>query len=297
MTLSRYIRMIGVAAWRGVSELYNSEGLTHAASIAYYALLSLFPLALLMFSLIGTLTADAAARDALVRFLFQYFPQQFEFITRQLDAFRHATLQIGVGGFLTLIWASLGFFNAVTSAVNHAWGVQRQRSFLRNRLVGFLMLVSSMVALAAAIMLMSAVKLAQTRWFGDLQLQSAWLDWLSGLSANLMATLLLIVCVALMYYFIPNTRVRFRDVWPGALVVGLLGRGALAVFSWYARDMATWNLIHGSIAAVVVFLFWIYVSAVILLYGVEVTAVLSALGDEFEREQTQRTFAAPAGAG
>ena len=65
---------MGLAAWRGVGELYNSEGLTHAASIAYYALLSLFPFLLLVLSILGTLTADAADRDAVVRFVFRYFP-------------------------------------------------------------------------------------------------------------------------------------------------------------------------------------------------------------------------------
>ncbi len=279
MTVRKYLRLVRVAAWRGVSELYNSDGLTHAASIAYYALLSLFPLLLLMLSLLGSLTADPADRDAVVRFVFQYFPRQFEFITRQLDAFRASTVRIGVGGFLALIWASLGFFNAVTSAVNHAWGVEKRRSFLRHRLVGFVMLLSSGAVLTLAVGLMSAVKLAETRWFGALSSRQPWLDWLSGITADQMATLLLVGCVALVFYFIPNTRVRFRDVWPGAIVVGLLWRGALAVFSWYARDLATWNVIHGSVAAVVIFLIWIYVCAVILLYGVEMTAVLSGLGD------------------
>jgi membrane protein len=50
-------------------------------------------------------------------------------------------------------------------------------------------------------------------------------------------------------------------------------------FSWYASDMARWNLIHGSIAAVVVFLFWVYLCAVILLYGVEMTAAYARLQD------------------
>ena len=54
-------------------------------------------------------------------------------------------------------------------------------------------------------------------------------------------------------------------------------RGALSAFSWYARDLAAWNKVHGSIAAVVVFLFWVYVSAVILLYGVEMTAAYARL--------------------
>jgi len=106
---------------------------------------------------------------------------------------------------------------------------------------------------------------------------AAWLAWLSGLFASYLATALLIACVALVFYFIPNTKVRFRDVWPGAILVGLLWRVAFLLFSWYAADLATWNVIHGSIAAVVVFLLWIYVSAVILIYGVEMTASYARL--------------------
>src|SRR6266508_1200143 len=210
-------RLIGLAAWRGVGELYDSEGLTHAASIAYYALLSLFPFLLLVLSIIGSFTSDPSDRDAVVKFVFRYFPRQFDFMTRQLDAFRGQTVQLGVGGLLALVWASLGVFNAISSAVNHAWGVERRRSFLMH---GF---------------------------------------------------------VALIFYFIPNTEMRFRYGWPGAILTGLLWRGALAAFSWYARDLARWNVVHGSIAAVVIFLLWIYVSAVILLYGVEMTAAYARL--------------------
>jgi membrane protein len=262
-----------------VGELYNSDGLTHAASIAYYALLSLFPFLLLMLSLLGSVTADPTDRDRVVAFVFEYFPRQFEFITGQLDAFRGSTVQIGVGGVIALVWASLGIFNAITAAVNHAWGVEKKRSFLRHRLVGFVMLLSAGGIMLLAFLLVSAVKVAQTRWFGAIEARSPWLEWFSGVSANQAATLLLIGCVALVFYFIPNTRVRFRDVWPGAILVGLLWRGALAAFSWYARDMASWNVIHGSVTTVVVFLLWIYVSAVILLYGVEMTASFARLQD------------------
>ena len=57
-SLRRHLRLIGISAWRGVEELYASEGLTFAASIAYYALLSLFPFVLLGLSLLGSVTAD-----------------------------------------------------------------------------------------------------------------------------------------------------------------------------------------------------------------------------------------------
>jgi membrane protein len=271
------LRLIGLAAWRGVGELYNSEGLTHAASIAYYALLSLFPFLLLLLSVVGMVTADLSDRDAVVRFVFHYFPRQFDFITGQLDAFRESTLRLGIGGLLALIWASLGVFNAVSSAIDHAWGVERRRSFLMHRLISFLMMVSAGAIFVLAVILASLARIAENNWFWDLVARSPWLVWLSAVSADYGATLLLIACVGLVFYFIPNTFIRFRWVWPGAILTGLLWRGALSAFAWYARDLARWNAVHGSIATVVVFLFWVYISAVILLYGVEMTAAYARL--------------------
>lgn len=271
------LRLIAIAAWRGVGELYNSEGLTHAASIAYYALLSLFPFLLLVLSVVGMVTADAGDRDAVVRFVFRYFPSQFDFMTGQLDAFRGETLSLGVGGLLALTWASLGVFNAVSSAIDHAWGVERRRSFLMHRLVSFLMMVSAGGVFIAAVILASLARVAESNWFREVVSHSAWLSWLGKVSADSGATVLLVACVALLFYFIPNTYIRFRWVWPGAIVTGLLWRGSLSAFSWYARDLAAWNKVHGSITAVVVFLFWVYISAVILLYGVEMTAAYARL--------------------
>jgi membrane protein len=271
------LRLIGLAAWRGVGELYNSEGLTHAAAIAYYALLSLFPFLLLVLSILGSVTADTDSRDGVIRFVFEYFPRQFDFMTGQLDAFRGQTFRLGVGGLLALTWASLGVFNAVSSAIDHAWGVERRRSFLMHRLVSFLMMVSAGAIFILALVLASLARIAETNWFWTVVSRSPWLIWLSAVSAAHGATVLLICCVALLFYFIPNTEMRFRWVWPGAIITGLLWRGALSGFSWYARDLAAWNAIHGSITTVVVFPFWVYISAVILLYGVEMTAAYARL--------------------
>lgn len=271
------LRLIGLAAWRGIGELYNSDSLTHAGSIAYYALLSLFPFLLLLLSIVGAVTADTAVRDAVVGWVFRYFPGQFDFITRQLDAFRASTVKLGIGGLLAMTWASLGVFNAVSSAIDHAWGVERRRSFLMHRLVSFLMMASAGAIFLIAVVLASLAKVAETNWFWEVVSRSTWLIWLSAVTADYGATLLLIGCVALLFYFIPNTEIRFRWVWPGAILTGLLFRGALAGFSWYARDLARWNAVHGSITTVVVFLFWIYICAVILLYGVEMTAAYARL--------------------
>ncbi len=111
---------------------------------------------------------------------------------------------------------------------------------------------------------------------------------LRSFGVNWAATFALILAVGLVFYFVPNAKVRFRDVWVGAVLTGLLWRSAFAGFSWYVRDMSRFS-VHGSIGAVVVFLLWVYVSAVILLYGVEFTAAYSRI----RRGRTDEAPAAP----
>ena len=79
------------------------------------------------------------------------------------------------------------------------------------------------------------------------------------------------------FYFIPNAKTRFRDVWVGAALTGVLWRLAFDGFSWYIASNSRLAFIQGSIAAVVVFLLWIYVSSVILICGVEFTAAYARL--------------------
>ena len=266
----------GLAAWRALVRLVNSNDITHAAAIAYYALLSLFPFLLLVISMLGSITADDADRLAVLGFVFRYFPTQFDFVNTQLDAFRQTRVQVGVAGGLALIWASLGVFGAVTSAVNDARDVEKQRSFLSHRMVSFLMLVAGDGVMILALLLVGAVQVAQASWFGVMLTRFRWLEALQTLTVTYSATILLILAVGLVYYFIPNAKTRFRDVWVGAVLTGILWRIAFDGFSWYIGRSGL-TLIHGSIAAVVVFLLWIYVSSVILMYGVEFTAAYARL--------------------
>jgi membrane protein len=271
------LRLSGLAAWRGLVELINSNDLTHAASIAYYALLSLFPFLLMIISLLGAVTADDVDRVAVLNFVFRYFPTQLDFVTAQLDALRAARLQLGVAGSLALIWGSLGVFGAVTSAVNEAWGVDKQRSFWKHRLVSFLMLVAAGGVMMVALLLVSLIQMAQATWFGAMLASFAWLTNLQTLAFRNLATLLLVIGVGLVFYFIPNAKIRFRDVWVGAVLTGVLWHLAFQGFAWYVRVNAGLKMIHGSVATVIVFLLWIYVSSIILMYGVEFTAAYARL--------------------
>jgi membrane protein len=271
------LRLSGLAAWRGIVELVNGNDLTHAASIAYYALLSLFPFLLLVISLLGAVTADDADRVSVLSFVFRYFPTQLDFVTGQLDALRAARLQLGVAGSLALIWGSLGVFGAVTSAVNEAWGVEKQRSFWKHRLVSFLMLVAAGGVMILALVLVSLIQMAQATWFGAMLASYTWLTTLQTYAVRNLATSLLVIGLGLVFYFIPNAKTRFRDVWVGAVLTGLLWRLAFQGFAWYIRMNSGLKMIHGSVAAVIVFLLWVYVSSIILMYGVEFTAAYARL--------------------
>ncbi len=83
--------------------------------------------------------------------------------------------------------------------------------------------------------------------------------------------------VGLIYYYVPNAKVRLRDAFMGALVAGILWQIAFLLFSWYLRDLDRFTNTHGSIGAVIAFLVWVYASAVVLLYGAEVSAAFARL--------------------
>lgn len=270
------VRLTGLALWRGATSFYNSDDLTFASSIAYYSLLSLFPFFLLAFAIIGSITSNATDRAAILGFVLRYFPRQFEFVTLQLDALQQARVPLGVAGSLLMVWAAMGVFGAITSAVNHAWGVDKMPSYFKHKLISLLMLVMAGVLMVVGLFLVSAINVVETGWFAVVLAKAPGLLVFQGFAVKWASTVLFILIVGLIFYFVPNAKVRFRDVWVGAVVTGLLWRVALAGFSQYVRDLTRFS-VHGSIVGVVVFLMWIYVSAVILLYGAEVTAAYARL--------------------
>ena len=273
--VTRLPGLTGRSLYHGFIGFYNSDDLTHASSIAYYALLSLFPTLLLLLSLLSNLTASEHDRAAIVGFIFRYFPRQLDFVSAQLDALSR-NRHLGIGSALVLIWASLGFFGALTTAVNHAWGVEKQFSYWKHKLVSFLMLVVAGILTFLAVVLISVRGIVGASWFARVLENVTWLHLLGGVATEWATTLSLIAVVGLLFYFVPNAKVRFKDVWLGAIVTGLLWRLAFLGFSWYVRDLSRFS-IHGSIAAVIVFLVWIYVCSVILLYGVEFTVSYARL--------------------
>ena len=257
--------------------MYEADDLTYAASIAYYALLSLFPFALITVSILGSVTAEDTTRQKVLLFALRYFPGQFDFITAQLDAFRQNPIRLGIGGGFLLVWGALGVFGAISTAVNHAWGVEKTRSFWGHRIFSFLMLLTAGLMLMVGLLGATAAQVIEARWFAGVSLNYPALDVMRGMAIRYALLLLPALVFGLIYYFVPNVHVLVKDVWLGGLITGLLWDVGFKGFSWFVRDVSQFTRIHGSIATVIVFLLWIYFSAVILLWGVEFTASYSKM--------------------
>jgi len=269
--------LAGRAAWRGIFEFFDSHNLTFAASIAYYTLLSLFPFLLLVVTILSRLFVSGEATERnLVSILSDAVPPQLDFVFVQVRALAAEPLNLSLAGTLVALWGAMGVFGAVTSAVNHAWGVERSPGFLRKRLISLVMMLAAGSLAVIALLLMSFTEVTEAGWYVGLLDE---LPALSPVARTLIdnASMLIFIGVAgLIYYYVPNTPVRLRDVWFGAGLSGVLWRLAFEGFVWYLRDLSRFS-VHGSVTAVVVFLLWVYLSAVILLYGVEVTAAYARL--------------------
>ena len=152
----------------------------------------------------------------------------------------------------------MGVFGAITSAVDHAWGTEKPHSYFKHKLIAFVMMLAAALVFAAALLMTGAVQVSQHPWFVSAEGWLPWLPALTGFVARYALTPAVIVAIGLIYYFAPNTRVRLRDVWFGAILAGILWRLALAGFSWYLpatrasastdRSAPSWRFLCGSIS-------------------------------------------------
>lgn len=271
----RSLRLAWQAAGQGLIEFFRSDSLTFASSIAYYTLLSMFPFLWLVASLLGRIVVS---EQSLLPVIQSALPRELTFLTDQLRSLAAApALQLSLLGTVLMVWASMGVFGAITSAINHAWGVENPLGFFKHKLVAFVTMLASGGLLVATLGLMSAVEMVEATWFSGVVLQYPALEALSGIVYRNLPTPLFVLASGLIYYYVPNAKVRLRDVWVGALLAGGLWRAALSGYGWLMRDPQRLMDVHGSIGAVVLFLVWVYLSAAILLYGAEVTAAYARL--------------------
>ena len=111
-------------------------------------------------------------------------------------------------------------------------------------------------------------------WLGLLPREAirTWVVLLFGALRYLVALVATVFVTALLYWIGPNRPIRFRAVWPGAFLATVLWLAATSGFAWYVRNIANYNVLYGSIGAVVALLVWMYLLSAIALIGCEFNA-------------------------
>lgn len=265
--------VVGVLV-RAVRNYIAHQSANQAGSVAFSFLLAMFPLLLLLSSAAAFVGRPGAAA-AIAADVLEYAPplvnDALQPVVRQVLGRRSEAL-LAVGLFITLWTASSGM-QAIRTALNKAYGVQHNLSFWRARLkvTAFTVIVGAgLVTAFGSVVVMPYVWgwLASTVGAGE---DTVWLYT----SVRYGAAFVVITAVySLLYGWLPDLPQRIRTVLPGAMAGAALWLCAAALLSYTLRSAGKLALVYGSYAGVVATLVFLYVSAVTLIYGAEINAVL-----------------------
>lgn len=256
---------------------YIDDDLTiHASSLTFVTLTSLVPILAVGFALVKGfgMGDDQLAKLAQMEWIEQ-MPEQFQvFVDQVLEMVNTTNFSAlgGVGLAFFVLTAVLVLAN-VEKSFNRVWGVDKSRSLLRQitNYTSVLVLVPLLIGVAGG--LKAQIAISEKFFAVDV---NAWVQ-------NLLSFAILWLAVAFLYVFVPNTRVRLRPAAVSSLVTTLIFLGWMKMFMVMQTGVARYNLIYGAFAAVPVFLFWMYVTWVILLLGAELAFALQN-SDTFQLE-------------
>jgi membrane protein len=244
-----------------LNKFYADRGTHLAAMIAYFALLSFVPLLFLALSLIG-LAGEPSESSYLIEQLRRAFPATS--IDRLLEVVRSVqdrAFEFGLVGILGLLWATLGFFSVLESAFNIVYGLPN-RPFVRQKLLILVLVATSLAALFLALVVGSVgAGLAENAGVAG--------RVVSYVYALLISTALMLGFVWTTYNILTNTRLTWRETFPGALFAALFLQTSFQVLPIFLRA-AHELVVLQAFGGLVLLLFWLYVMANILVLGAEV---------------------------
>ena len=267
----------GVPAWlgawwaalkRSLPAFIADHGLTLAAALSYYLVISLFPLILLLLSISGLVLQDGSAQGLIIRRVTEYLPGSEIVVAQTINTVILARGSLGWLAALGLLWTVLGMFSVIEEAINTAWGVTARRTFVRAQLIGL-----TMFGVLAALLLLSVAASSAVRLVAANPLVArlasipggAWLWNATGASISILGTAAGFI---LLYRFLPSTAVRWADVWPAGLLVAALWEAGKWGFLWYL-SVADYSSVYGQVGTVVALLVWGYLSGILLVWGAE----------------------------
>ena len=272
-------------AYRTVREMSADDATHMAAGLAYYAVLSLFPLTVGLISLLGLLLEPEALEGEVFAFFETYLPVSRELLTANIAAAGSIHGFLGVVSFFGLFWSASLMFGAITRSVNRAWDIHKDRPFYIDKVrnIGMALSVAPLFLLSisstAALQMLEGVELPVVGSMDVLH------DGIIGTLSRILPFLFSLTIFLLIYKFTPNTQTLWRYIWPGALLAAVLFEVSKSIFVFYVDNYANYEQVYGSLASFIVLLAWTYFSGLILITGAEFTSEYERMQHGTERGQ------------
>ncbi|MDW8338354.1 MAG: YihY/virulence factor BrkB family protein [Thermoleophilia bacterium] len=263
---------VGRALPRALEDLFADRCPQFAAAIAYRVLFSLFPLTILLVSIFGLVLQDDAFRQRVVERLIEILPVSDEGrreVERSIEGIATPLSAIGFVSFVALLWGASGMMASLRLGLEAALKVERGRAPVHAKLVDLVAILGAGTLVLLVVGLSTAGAFlggALDRIATAVGLSADSATWL--LRDGTQVTLIWLTAL-LLYRFVPARRIRPRDALAGATVTALSIWGTTKLLALVFGDFSRYNLIYGSLAGVMTFLLFVYVIALLLLFGAE----------------------------
>lgn len=256
---------------------WNADNAAHlSAALAYYTFFSLAPILIIATAMAGAIFGQEAARGELVHQIAFYIGYDAALLIQTILRNTNATtpnIIATIGGLLFLLYGATGVFTELKNSLNLIWDAiplegGAWRALLINRLFALVMVLGCGFLLLLSLVLTTLLT-ATANWVGY---------WWPGMGAMtqlatfVVSFLLTVLVFGLIYQFLPDVTIAWRDVWSGAVATALLfsvGRYLIGLYLSYSTIAST----YGAAGSLAVLLLWIYYSAQVFFLGAEFTQV------------------------
>jgi membrane protein len=247
-----------------------------AAAISYYVLFSVVPLTIFLASIFGLVMRNENTRQEVVDRIVQATPlEQNEganLVSDTLKGVSRVSAPLTVVGLAGLAWSASAMFGAIRRGLNIAFGVERGRPVVQQKLVDLGMLVGLGLVLLISVAGTGFLRALRARSLGLLGPLSNGSSLFWEVVPFLAPAVFSFLLFLLLYRYVPRVGLGFRDVWPGALLATVLFEVLKNVFAIYIANFGNYDLAYGALGGILLFLLWTYVTANILLLGAELAS-------------------------
>ena len=249
-----------------------------AKAAAYSGLLALFPVLTSITAILVQANASAVSAR-LAQFLFDVVPPGTEELIQQSVTVRGARpVFVIIVAALLSVWGASGLIASLMEGFQAVYKIPTGRPIVKQRLVAVMLVLATVLpAVFASALILFGDNIEREFFrriggFGDDVQIRGWIRLISSTIRFLLELGTITGVMAVMYYFGPNRRQRWRNVWPGALLATALWLITTQAFAWYVSHLAQYNVLYGSIGGVIAMLVWMYLLAAIALLGCEFNA-------------------------